>query len=87
VVKRAFPNASVILSDRVDDSLDFLDTRLIDIAVIGPDLLDGSGLHLVQRCLRSSPLTRCVITTPSDDDACLATRAETAPEWPYLGVA
>jgi DNA-binding NarL/FixJ family response regulator len=71
VLKQAFPSGSVILSDRVDESLVFLDTRLIDIAVIGPDLLDGSGHHLVQRCLRSSPLTRCVITTPGDDDACL----------------
>jgi DNA-binding NarL/FixJ family response regulator len=71
VLKQAFPGGSIILSDRVEDSLVFLDTRLIDIAVTGPDLLDGSGHHLVQRCLRSSPLTRCVITTPSDDDACL----------------
>jgi DNA-binding NarL/FixJ family response regulator len=69
VLKQAFPGGSVILSDRVEESLVFLDTRLIDIAVIGPDLLDGSGHHLAQRCLRSSPLTRCVITTPSDDDA------------------
>jgi DNA-binding NarL/FixJ family response regulator len=70
-LKQAFPDGSIVASDRVHESLDILDSHLIDLAVIAPALLDGSGLHLVQRCVRSSPLTRYVITQPSDDDACL----------------
>jgi DNA-binding NarL/FixJ family response regulator len=71
VLREAFPKGSVMTSDRVRESLDILGTHPIAMAVIDPDLLDGSGIHLVQRCVRSRLLTRCVITTPSDDDACL----------------
>lgn len=51
--------------------MDVLDRHFVDIAVIDPRLPDGSGLHVIQRCVRSSPLTRSVITLADDDEVYL----------------
>jgi len=71
MLNRAFPQGSVIVSDRVLEAVGILDRQFVDIAVVDPRLPDGSGLHVIQRCFRSSPLTRSVLTLAQDDEVYL----------------
>lgn len=71
LLRQAFPKGWVTISGSVRDSVAILERESIDIAVIDPRLPDGSGLHVVQRGSRISPLTRSVITLAHDDEVYL----------------
>lgn len=65
---QAFPRGFMLWATCIRDALEALALHTVDIAVIDLQLPDGSGIDLVEACARSSPLTRCVITTIYDDD-------------------
>ncbi|MBM0106342.1 response regulator transcription factor [Steroidobacter sp. S1-65] len=68
LLRQAFPKGWVMVSGSVRDAVAVLEHQPIDMAVIDPRLPDGSGLHVVQRCLRTSQLTRSVITLAEHDE-------------------
>jgi len=71
LLRQAFPKGWVTVSGSVRDAVAILEHQSIDLAVIDPRLPDGSGLHVVQRSLRASPLTRSVITLAHHDEILL----------------
>ena len=71
LLRQAFPTGWVTVSGSVRDAVAILEHESIDLAVIDPRLPDGSGLHVVQRSLRASPLTRSVITLAHHDEILL----------------
>jgi len=69
MLRQAFPHSTVLTGSSVRTALDQTDGRFIDIALIDLELPDGSGVDVIRGLARTSPSTRCVITTLFDDDA------------------
>jgi DNA-binding NarL/FixJ family response regulator len=68
VLNEAFRGRTVLDVSTVGDAMALVHTRTIDIALIDLCLPDGSGVDVINAFARSSPSTRCVITTAFDDD-------------------
>ena len=68
ILRKAFPQSTVITYSSVRAALELMQDRFVDIALINLDMPDGSGVDVIREITRSNPLTRCVMTTIFDDD-------------------
>ena len=68
ILRKAFPQSTVITYSSVRAALELMQDRFVDIALINLDMPDGSGVDVIREITGSSPLTRCVMTTIFDDD-------------------
>lgn len=73
VVRSAFPGCRIHAAATLADSLRAAAVDRFELALIDLGLPDGSGFDLLRELQRSSPATRCVITTVTGDDAQIVT--------------
>ncbi|WP_193212794.1 response regulator [Luteolibacter marinus] len=73
VVRTAFPGCRIHAAATLADGLRAVEMERFGLALIDLGLPDGSGFDLLRELQRSSPATRCVITTVMGDDAKIVT--------------
>jgi DNA-binding NarL/FixJ family response regulator len=68
LIGEVFPDASLITVTTVQEAVDTLSSRPIDVALVDLGLPDGSGVQVIRRLARLNPLALSIVVTGFDDD-------------------
>ena len=68
LIGEVFPHASLITVDTVEEAIEVVSNRPIDVALVDLGLPDGSGVQVIRRLARTHPLALSIVVTGFDDD-------------------
>lgn len=68
LIGEVFPHASLITVCTVQEAIEALSSRPIDVALVDLGLPDGSGVQVIRRLAQTNPLILSIVITGFDDD-------------------